>query len=610
MSASVDPKAVVARLACGLPFDHPDPASLPGPWGRLAADLLRLPPERRGPALRRVLAKIPGGDRLAHALLAVDPHGRTEQRVAGSGGAAVHGSLPDTHYPLPETWEPPLPFSEREVPTFPVQALPPWMADFIIAVAIATQTPTDLAGCLGLAMLSTACAGRFEVRPWGDWVEPVNLFIQVVLPPGSRKSAVFGELARPVRAFELATAGEQEAQIALAEDLRRVAEQTLQRARDAAARASVEDRPERLAEVARLSAELQTMRVPVGLCLIVDDCSPERLAGHLREQGGRIAVLSEEGGVFDVMSGRYSATGMPNIDHYLKGHAGDPILVDRVSRGPERVPRPAITMGLSVQPIVLRGLMDRPGFHGKGLLARFLYSIPVSLIGTREDDVPPVSPHVRAAYLDNLTKLLNNASPTPDARVPNPVVLSLSEAAERSLRLFSRELEPRLGRFGDLARLADWGAKVVGTVARIAALIHVGRYAAAPDLARRPIEDDTARAAVALGRYFIDHASAAYDAMGQNPLVDDAQYLIDWFRETGRVQFTKRELLRATSSRFRSLEALDPVVRLLERRAYVRRRPAKPYGGMGRPPSSVYEVNPLGLVDNVAPADEPARAGG
>lgn len=44
----------------------------------------------------------------------------------------------------------------------------------------------------------------------------------------------------------------------------------------------------------------------------------------LHEHGDRLAILSPEGGIFDLIAGRYSSTGAPNLDHFLKGHAGDP----------------------------------------------------------------------------------------------------------------------------------------------------------------------------------------------------------------------------------------------------------------------------------------------
>ena len=80
--------------------------------------------------------------------------------------------------------------------------------------------------------------------------------------------------------------------------------------------------------------------------------------------------------MFDQMAGRYNQAAGPNLGVYLKGHAGDLLKVDRRGRPPEYVERPCLTIGLAVQPEVLRGLAGRPGFGGRGLLARFLYSLP------------------------------------------------------------------------------------------------------------------------------------------------------------------------------------------------------------------------------------------
>jgi hypothetical protein len=119
---------------------------------------------------------------------------------------------------------------------------------------------------------------------------------------------------------------------------------------------------------------------------LVDDATPEALAGLLATYG-RIALLSPEGDVFDQMAGRYNQAG-PNLGVYLKGHAGDLLKVDRRGRPPEYVERPCLTIGLAVQPEVLRGLAGRPGFGGRGLLARFLYSLPESLVGRRQPGAP------------------------------------------------------------------------------------------------------------------------------------------------------------------------------------------------------------------------------
>lgn len=62
--------------------------------------------------------------------------------------------------------------------------------------------------------------------------------------------------------------------------------------------------------------------------------------------------------------------------------------VDRKGRPPEYIPRPALTLGLCVQPEVLRDIAALPGFRGRGLLARILYSVPADLVGRRKIGEP------------------------------------------------------------------------------------------------------------------------------------------------------------------------------------------------------------------------------
>ncbi|MGI8477229.1 MAG: DUF3987 domain-containing protein [Thermomicrobiales bacterium] len=114
-------------------------------------------------------------------------------------------------------------------------------------------------------------------------------------------------------------------------------------------------------------------------------------------RGGRIAVLPPEGGVFAMIGGRYACNGDPNEEVYLKGHAGDDLRVDRVGLDPDHVSRPALTIGLAVQPGVVARMADRPEFRERGLPARFLFGMPASLVGRRRVAPPPLPEAVRDA---------------------------------------------------------------------------------------------------------------------------------------------------------------------------------------------------------------------
>ena len=86
---------------------------------------------------------------------------------------------------------------------------------------------------------------------------------------------------------------------------------------------------------------------------------------------GVFSVLSTEGGIFDIMAGRYS--NKSNIDVWLKGHCGDAIYVDRMTREAECIMHPALSAILSIQPSVLDEIMSNTTMTGRGLIARFLY---------------------------------------------------------------------------------------------------------------------------------------------------------------------------------------------------------------------------------------------
>ena len=102
-----------------------------------------------------------------------------------------------------------------------------------------------------------------------------------------------------------------------------------------------------------------------------------------------------------MLAGRYSR-GMPNLDLFLQAHAGAQVRVDRGSRSPVMLRNPALTVAISPQPDVLESLSDKPGFRGRGLIARFLYGLPTSPIGFRHLKPEPCPSAVEKAYIQGI----------------------------------------------------------------------------------------------------------------------------------------------------------------------------------------------------------------
>jgi replicative DNA helicase len=234
-----------------------------------------------------------------------------------------------------------------------------------------------------LATVSAYAGGRIRVQASPGWVEPTNVYVAAVLGSGERKSAVFADTIQPLEAAEASLLADSRQVIGDAATRRRIAERRAQLAADQASKAGPVDREALEVEACQAAAELDGLVVPAEPRLLADDATPEALTSLLAAQGGRIAIMSPEGGCFDIMAGRY-ANGAANFDVWLKGHAGDAIRVDRKGRPAEFVPCPVLTMGPAVQPVVLRQIVGREEFRGRGLLARFLYAVPRSIVGRRE----------------------------------------------------------------------------------------------------------------------------------------------------------------------------------------------------------------------------------
>jgi hypothetical protein len=505
--------------------------------------------------------------------------------------AHLAGELADSTIGLDgRGWAPPTPFSVTgDPPMFPVGVLPGWLGEYVATVATATQTPPDLAGMLALAVLATVAAGTVEVHPRPGWQEPLCLFVAVGMDAGARKSAVFTALTHPVAEFERNQATAALPAITETATLRRIADQAATQAEAAASKASASQHDEARAEAIARAAEAARLVVPPVPRWLVDDATPEALAGLLATYG-RIALLSPEGDVFDQMSGRYNQQVGPNLGVYLKGHAGDLLKIDRRGRPPEYVERPCLTIGLTVQPEVLRGLAGRPGFRGRGLLARFLYSLPASLVGHRQAGAPPVPPAVTDRYTVELQALAASLTrPAGD----DPIVLTLDPQADELLLGFEGTLEPRLAaNSGDLAHLAGWAAKLAGATCRLAGLLHLASHLR--DGWARPIGADTFAAALRLADYLVEHARAVFDLMGADPRVEDARWLLDWIHRTDQVQFSRRDAHQAARGRFRKATDLEPALALLEEHGWLRRVDADPPGPKGgRPASPRFLVNPL-----------------
>lgn len=466
-------------------------------------------------------------------------------------------------------WEPPIPFESINTPVFPLESLPGPLAGFVECLAESTQTPEEMAGLLSLGVLATAFQSRYEVEITTDWREPLCLYTVAVAAPGERKSGVLSALTKPVYEYEAEQREFEAAEIAQNQAERDMLDKALQAAKAEAVKGKGNS-AEKRAEVLELSAQLAQFKDKHPFRLLVDDTTPEKLVDIMEAQGGCITVSSAEGGVFDSMTGRYDKGA--NFDVYLKGHAGDPITVDRIGRKSNHIPVPRLSMMLAIQPHVLNGLMGNPAFRGRGLCGRFLYAVCKSKVGRRETSPAPIPDDVKAEYRQFVRRILADQGRG---------IIRLSPEADATRKEYQAYIEKKLG--NEWEHMCDWGGKLVGAMVRIAALMH----AAQGNPTEIPISGETMAAATSIAEFLGAHAEAAYQAMGADEGYEGAKYLLR--RLGGRDEISKRDLFDLCKGRFKKMEVMEPALQTLAEMGYVRE--LEQYTG-GRPTKKIM-VNPL-----------------
>lgn len=477
------------------------------------------------------------------------------------------------------------PFDSFTPPPVTLDAFPPWLRRFILALAESTQTPVALAMSIVLAVLATALQGRFVVKLRPDWKEPLCLFLIVSLPPGSRKSPVFSVVVGPVEEYEAMLLGPAKTELAKAE----AENQNLKARMDYLKRKAAAGDADAAKECATLHVQLETQTVPVLPRLIADDITPERLAGMIAEQNGRMAILSAETSFIEILAGRYS-DGKATQEVVLKAHCGEPIRTDRMSRA-DRVAHAHLTLGLTVQPALLHGLMSDKRFRGRGLLARFLCLMPENTVGRRAIDPPPLPDDLLSDYRAGILQLLRLSDTVAN---DGEKTIRLSPAAAGIFKEFRARLEPQLAENGTLGHVADWAAKLPGAVARIAALLHVAHHHDETALWERTITPELITEVIRLAEdHLIPHALAVFDQMELSEDSAHARALHDLLSrkyEPGAV-FQTRDLTR-NSKRFRDQARLTQALHALEERGFIRPLLPDPNPGKGRPASPAYQMRP------------------
>ncbi|MFD5425240.1 YfjI family protein [Streptomyces sp. NPDC127084] len=493
-----------------------------------------------------------------------------------------------------EEWDEPISIDPPPLPKFPVTALGTELATIVNAVSEAYQVPVDMPALTVLGAISAAIGGRRNLHVMPGWTETTSLWAVPIAGPSELKSPMLRYFAAPIKVAEKVLREAAEPEIEMQEQERRINEarmaQAEKKAATAADKSQRDDAEADASEARRKLAEIGETRVAPRI--LFGDITPEAAQVRAAEHGGRIAVLSAEGTLFEILSGLYSQ-GRPNINFFLNAYSGDVEPTDRITRASRPMDAAHVALALVVQPAVLEGLgrQHNKALRGKGLLARFLYGYPTSLVGSRNMRPTQVPDELTTGYQLRMTSLVEQVWDTLD-----PTAMVFTTAATDALIEFRSQLEPRLAEGGDLHSLGDWAGKLHGQCARIAALLTLYTN---PHAQRVDIQQ--VHQAVQMAPYLIAHARRVYDLMGRNrdAELSPARDLLAWLRRRQKPEadFSERDAWQAMKNGKEWAETADDVkdaIRSLEDYGWVAAlpQPEREQGQRGRSKSPRFIPHP------------------
>lgn len=475
------------------------------------------------------------------------------------GGSIADPDMEDIVNPF-GTFDPFGPPNTSNLPDFPLDSLPPVLKDMAAATAENLQVDPGMTAAAALAVAGLSVQGRFIINPKPGWVEPLNSYIVTIARPSERKTPALEVMSRPIYSFEKEENKRRNPLIDEYMMRRDVMRKKLANMKEAAAKPTPKNSVS-LDDIARVQDGLSALEsnAVTPLRLLADDTTPEALVSLMAANGGRMGLVSDEGGIFDTIAGKYS-NGRVNLDVFLKSYSGSPLRVDRKGRGQETIEHPTLTMLLMVQPVVLEAIMNNREFEGRGFLSRPLYALPKSLVGKRRYRTQPVPKEVEEDYTAAIYALLSVDGEAQTIR--------LSPEADQEAERFFNCLEQRLA--DDFSEdLESWAGKFHGQVMRLCGVLHCCQYF--QEAAQIPVSLETMQAAQTIGEYFLEHTKAAFQIIGlaERQEVKDAKYILKKLLTDGRQQLSKRDLFRQCDGRIRTVEDMEPGLKVLVDRGYI-----------------------------------------
>ena len=478
----------------------------------------------------------------------------------------------------PDLWELPKSFEvSAQLPKLTERCLPPKLWEYLKAVSEYVQVAPEMCVLPLLSVLSMCVQGKAVIRhPKNAHTEPLNIYTMTIAAPGERKSGSFKEFIRPVNEYQ----AQRNEALRLAVRNYKTQKTFLERQRDNAMKGLKAD----LKKAQEFDKQLTELKEVHELKLYIKDTTPEALAGELAKQGERLAILDDEGTVFDVLAGVYSS-GQVNINILLEAYDGSPYTISRKTSEDITLLNPLLAVGLMVQPAHYGEAMSNKQFSGRGFIHRFFFSFPEARAGHLNFQSPDIPLKLQKDYHDLVQSLL--AIPYPQETIPQ---IYHSPEAAILFEDYHDCLQRQMQQGERFENMKEWASKQFARALRVAGIFHLIEHSTdIRQAVQIPMSGETAFTALEFCRWSEQQAFYALSGEGvESETVRNAKMILDKLKKLEVDEITKSELLSRKITRLSAQELSEPLT-LLESLNYI--RIIEEHSTRGKPKTRI-QVNP------------------
>lgn len=424
---------------------------------------------------------------------------------------------------------------------FPTDVFPPKIEELLKKIATSLQVPIDPVCMMMFSVASVLTAGRVTVSPKDGWTEEIVTYLATLMPSGTNKTGIFKVMNAPIHELEK----EQMRENAVVSKKNSSRAKVLQtqianlESKIAKGQESLQAELDKKIELLSKLGEVDNGE------LLLGDTSPEFIPIAMKNNGEKIAMLTDEGSIIKTLQGRFNENS--NIELILSAFNGTLYKSGRVGRGQLILNKPLLTIGAFIQPDKIHDF-TKESFE-QGLPQRFFYSYPDIKLGYRTLDSEGMTLADEISY-DSIVNAINY--------FPSCQLTFDQESFELFNEFYKEtQLLMRKGSQFSNSHYASWMSKSAGFIARLIGSLHI-MSGTRSDV----IKADTVRKGVKLFEYFKSHYLFIF---GNEQMMDaDTQFLLEFLMESGRDTFNARDDIMRKQKRIKTTTKLNVCLLTLE----------------------------------------------